>query len=103
MGIETSRVAPEQFGLRNARPGTGFNVDRITARLADYSFGRGTGHFTITLDNGQVWRQIVGDPYHPNWKGPASSYIVTINYGANGSFNLVVTGERQTYKVERVR
>jgi hypothetical protein len=103
MGIETRRVAPEQFGLRNARPGSGVNVDRITARLAEYSFDRGTNRFTVTLANGQVWRQRAGDEHSPNWKKAASSYSVTIGYGANSSFNLTVSGERQPYKVERVR
>jgi hypothetical protein len=100
MGIETRRVAAEQFGLPNARPGTGLNVDRITARMADYSIDR-SGLFTVTLDNGQVWRQRSGD--RPNWRKAASSYAVTVSYGAFGSFNFSVAGETQPYKVERIR
>lgn len=100
MGIKTTPVPPEQFGLRNARPGPGVNVDHITARMAQYSLG---GAFTVTLDNGQVWKQQKGDEHDPSWRKPAASYAVTISYGAGGSFNLVVTGERQTYKVTRIR
>jgi hypothetical protein len=103
LGMETKRVAPEQFGLRNARPGPGVNVDRITARMAEYGFDRNSGLFTVTLDNGQVWRQQIGDEHKPTWRKPASTYVATISYGANGTFNLSVTGERERYKVQRVR
>lgn len=102
MGIETKRVAPEQFGLSNARPGPGVNVNQIRARMAEYAFDRTTGLFTVKLENGQVWRQQRGDEYTPNWSKAASSYSVTIRYGAMGSYNLSVAGERQHYKVERI-
>lgn len=103
MGIETTRVPPQQFGLRNARPGAGTNVDHIVARMSEYSFDRTTGQFTVTLDNGQVWKQQKGDEHNPIWNKPASSYVATVSYGAGGSFNLTVAGEREPYKVTRIR
>ena len=103
MGYETRRVAPEQFGLPNARPGTGVNVSEITARMSEYSVDRRSGRFTVTLDNGQVWRQRAGDPYTPSWRRAAASYVVTVSYGAMGSFTFNVEGDGQTYKAERVR
>jgi hypothetical protein len=103
MGIKTMRVPPEQFGLPRARPGRGVNVDHITARMAQYSLGRPGGYFTVTLDNGQVWRQREGDEHNPIWNKPASSYVVTVSYGAGGTYNLVVAGEREPYKVTRIR
>jgi len=101
MGIRMTRVPPEQFGLRNAHPGSGINVDHITARMSEYSFE--TGHFTVTLDNGQVWKQQRGDEHNPSWNKSAVSYVVTVSYGAGGSFNLTVAGDREPYKVTRIR
>ena len=103
MGIKTTMVPPEQFGLRNARSGPGLNVDHITAQMAQYSIDRNSGHFTVTLDNGQVWQQQAGDEHNPTWDKKAATYIATVSYGAMGTFNLTVVGERQPYKVQRVR
>ena len=102
LGMKTTRVAPDQFGLPNARASAG-GVDHITARLAEYSFDRRTGFFTVTLDNGQVWEQQKGDEHSPSWKKPAASYVATVSYGAMGSYNLSIAGERQPYKVQRLR
>jgi hypothetical protein len=61
--------------------------------------------FTITLADGQVWRQTDDDaskqPVH--WRQPASSMRVTISQGAMHSFNLVVNDENLHHKVRRVR
>lgn len=103
MGIKTVKVPAEQFGLRNARPGPGVNVDHITARMSQYSLDKATGYFTVTLDNGQVWQQQKGDEHSPVWMRAASSYVATVSYGAGNSYNLVITGERQPYKVQRIR
>jgi hypothetical protein len=103
VGIKTVMVPPEQFGLRNARPGPGRNVDHITARMSNYSLDRRIGAFTVTLENGQVWRHGRSEETLPVWTKPASSYVATISYGAGGSFNLSVEGERRPYKVERIR
>ena len=103
VGIRTVRVPPEQFGLRNARPGPGTNVDHITARMTEYSLDRRTGAFTVTLENGQVWRRGRSDEPLPVWTRPAPSYVATVSYGAGSSFNLSVEGERRPYKVERIR
>ena len=102
LGMKTTRVASEQFGLRNARASAN-GVDHITARLAEYDFDRRTGLFTVTLDNGQVWEEQKGDEHNPSWKKPAASYVATISYGAMGTYNLSVAGERQRYKVQRTR
>jgi hypothetical protein len=102
LGMKTARVAPEQFGLKNARASAN-GVDHITARLSDYSFDRRTGLFTVTLDNGQVWQQQKGDEHSPNWKKSAAAYLATVSYGAMDSYNLSIAGERQPYKVQRIR
>jgi hypothetical protein len=70
-------------------PLTSYNVDH-------------DGLFTITLSNGQVWREQEGSPT-PHWRGPASGYMVSISKGALESDNLMIVGEGITYKAKRVR
>ncbi|HWY60793.1 MAG TPA: hypothetical protein VNW15_02720 [Rhizomicrobium sp.] len=100
--LSADRVPPEQFGLINARPGPGPNVDRIVDRLASYSFTN--GKFTVTLANGQIWRQTNGPA--ANWRSTPASYTATITHGALRTFNLrVQDGARADdtiYKVERI-
>jgi hypothetical protein len=103
VGIRTVMVPPEQFGLRNARPGPGRNVDHITARMTEYSLDRRTGAFVVTLENGQVWRRGRTEERLPSWTRPAASYVATVSYGAGNSYNLTVEGERRPYKVDRIR
>jgi hypothetical protein len=69
-----------------------------------YDMGR-DGAFTITLPDGQVWRQTDDDASkHPvRWSEPASSMRVTISQGALHTFNLVVNDENVHHKVTRIR
>ena len=61
--------------------------------------------FTITLPDGQVWKQTDEDAAKSpvDWNEPASSMRVTITQGALHSFNLVMGDETQHHKVTRVR
>lgn len=59
--------------------------------------------FTVTLANGQIWRQLSGDTKYAHWTKPAASYTVTITHGAFRSFNLQVKDTPEVYKVERIR
>ncbi len=70
-------------------PLTAYNVDH-------------DGLFTVTLANGQVWRELDGSPT-PHWHGPASRYQASIAKGALASYNLVIAGEGTTYKVQRIQ
>ena len=72
--------------------------------VTSYEF-EGDGGFTITLADGQVWKQADEDPiYHrAHWREPASTLHVTVAPGAMNSFNLRVAGEEQLYKVHRIR
>jgi hypothetical protein len=69
-----------------------------------YDMGR-DGVFTITLPDGEVWRQTDDDASkHPvRWTEPASSMRVTISQGAVHTFNLVVNDQNVHYKVTRIR
>jgi hypothetical protein len=76
------------------------NVADMTARMASYSFGK-DGQFTVTLANGQIWKQISDEPL-ARWSRPAASYSVTIKPGAFHTFNLIVDDEAQVFKVKRI-
>jgi hypothetical protein len=68
--------------------------------LADYSIRDGL--FTITLANGEVWREVEESPA-PHWRAPPSHYLASITKGALASYNLVIKGEGIQYKVQRVK
>lgn len=71
-------------------------------QMAAYKFDS-QGHFTVTLDNGQIWRQMPGDVTKARWTRPAGAYAVTISRGALGSTNLAVNGQPVLFKVEQLR
>lgn len=77
------------------------SADHVAAHMQSYSFD-GDGMFTVTLDNGQVWRQITGDTDYAHWKKPAGIYQVRITHGALSSYNLQVRNSPGLFKVRRV-
>jgi hypothetical protein len=77
-------------------------VADIHANLVSYSFN-GSGQFTVTLSNGQIWEQSSSDTNQAKWSRPASSMSVTISPGAFATFNLFANGEGRAYKVKRLR
>ena len=101
LGIRSTRVPAEQFGLKNAKPGPGVNVDHIAAHITKVEHNSYTGQFTVTLDNGQVWKQVANDDAVAHWRKDMNGTVATIAYGAGQTFNLSV-GENTLYKVERV-
>lgn len=102
--LQTPRVAaaqpdpvPQPFGLKVRQP----EVTNVTSRMKSYQFD-GHGIFVVTLENGQVWRQISGDTVLAHWNLPASRYAVHITRGALGSFNLEVKNNPGLFRVRRV-
>ena len=96
--------APIENGPRTAVPGpapTPHAVDPQWSRMTSYSFNR-YGAFTVTLANGQVWRQLSGDTDFAHWTKPAPAYAARITRGALGSFNLKVKGRSEAFKVEQI-
>jgi hypothetical protein len=73
----------------------------LTAQMVSYSFNR-FGMFTVTLGNGQKWRQESGDTNFAHWDRPANHYFVQITRGALHSLNLRVAGGAVAYKVEQI-
>lgn len=75
--------------------------DRITSRITDFRKDQ-RDHFTVALQNGQVWRQVAGDTgiaQFPDGRGRQ----VTISRGALGSYDLRFNGRNATFKVRRLR
>ena len=79
----------------------GPTVIEAQSRMVRYSFGANK-NFTITLENGQTWRQLDGDTGVANWHKAAATYLVTIRNGAMGSHNLTVKDAPGMFKVKRV-
>ena len=70
--------------------------------MASYTFNR-SGIFTVTLDNGQMWRQLASDDSFAHWHAAPDRLLVKVSKGFWGSFNLEVSGQSGMYKVRRVK
>ncbi len=102
LGIRSVRVPPEEYGLPTAKPKPGaVNVDHIADRIAKVVIDEHTGSFTVTLGNGQVWKQVMNDDNRQHWRKDMAGTIATVSYGAGQTFNLDVH-DGSLYKVERV-
>ena len=78
------------------------NGSEETARMASYRFDP-HGIFTVTLSNGQVWRQRANDTAFANWGAKASDYYATVRAQSTGGYSLSVRGDDGLYQVEPVR
>lgn len=93
-----ARISPpsaSRGSLRASAPESG-------SRMRSYSFDR-YGIFTVTLENGEVWRQISSDSSFAHWKEPAQRYAVRITRGVLGSYNLQVRNSPGLFKVRPVQ
>ncbi|MDB5733540.1 MAG: hypothetical protein JWN16_177 [Alphaproteobacteria bacterium] len=71
--------------------------------LEAYTFD-GHGLFTVTLSNGEIWRQDPSDPARAHWNGRASDYGVKLAKDAGGrSGQLFVRGDDPLYRVIKLR
>jgi len=78
------------------------NGSEETERMASYKFNP-RGQFTLTLSNGQVWRQRSNDTAFATWGAKPSEYYVTVRAVGSGGYNLSVRGDDGIYQVEPVR
>ncbi len=70
--------------------------------LTKYEFDR-SGAVTVSLADGQVWRQLSSDMTRARWKGPAGNYRVDISAGLGDTFDMRVHGEKGAiYRMRRV-
>jgi hypothetical protein len=100
--VNPAPSAGSSFGsesLPQARRPPSGSAKSITAGVENLSFD-GTGHFTATLDNGQVWRQLPGDVSILQQTRVGS---VRIARSVFGSYDLSIPGLHASYRVERVQ
>ena len=64
-----------------------------------------SGAFTVTLADGQVWKQNDEDEvHHPaHWGQTGPNILVTIAPAAMGTYTMTVEGQQRMYKVHRIR
>jgi len=73
----------------------------ITIAVTDYDVPTG-GQFTVTLANGQVWRERNGHTEVPPFKAGATN-LVRIEHGLIGGYDLYLVGYGRLYKVMRIK
>ena len=86
--------APQEFGLERQKE---YEQDKISAHVKSIKKNP-YGLAKITLDNGQVWKQLDGGNIRLK-----TGDEVTINRGALGSFNLRKAGYNRLFKVKRIK
>lgn len=83
-------------------PRDGDTIDAVSGRVTDYQIDG--GFLTVTLDNGQVWRQTPGANPVGHLTKPASAYSAMIERGSiNGSYTLHLAGRAGVIAVRRIR
>ncbi len=104
--VATSQQQQEaQFGAedikKSARNADGQpdSVEAISGVIKQCAYSP-LGRAILTLDNGQVWRQIDGDTDH--FRGKAGD-VAHIERSSVGGYNLTTEGHTQMVKVQRVR
>jgi len=112
LGLESHRApqtTPALFGSESIgnggatafpNPIAGDTVDRISARLTAYEFA--DGYMTVTLDNGQMWRQTQDSQPVGHLTKPARAYSAVIGRG-NGNYAMKLGGLAGTISVRRIR
>jgi hypothetical protein len=78
------------------------NEDVTRIRMASYTFDKNS-MFTVTLANGQSWKQRADDTAYAHWKGPASSHVVSVSGGTLGHWRLEDERDHTVYSVQPAR
>ena len=100
-----ARIAPSadpgrDFGKERVTPAEP-QSDRFSAEITDFQKDA-RGHFTVVLQNGQVWRQTAGDTGVAQIRSGQANQV-TISRGALGSYDLRFNDRNATFKVQRLR
>lgn len=103
--VPADPAAPASPVREAGKAGDGGAIGRVPVtngnlRLASYAFDP-HGHFTVTLTDGSVWRQLDRDQSFADWRGPAASYYVSLKSSGNDHY-LDVRGGTGPYQVERL-
>ena len=72
-----------------------------TFAMTSYTFDK-AGLFSVTLADGQRWRQLAGDTDRAHWRLAPTAYRVSITHGFMGSYNLQIKGVAGRFKVAPV-
>ncbi len=75
-------------------------IDAISGRLVNYDLSG--GFLVATLDNGQTWKQVAGEPLG-HLQYAAGSYVATISRGGSGAYMMKLSRLGQTLPVRRIR
>jgi hypothetical protein len=76
-------------------------LDHITVPVAKVSFNA-IGRFIVTLENGQIWRQIDADTGVAHFHRGRTD-TVTITHGFMDAYSLKIEGLSGTYQVRRIK
>ncbi|MEI9885529.1 MAG: hypothetical protein WDN08_03365 [Rhizomicrobium sp.] len=76
-------------------------ADSVTARVANVTYNY-FHVFTVTLDNGQVWRQVDSDGKVARFRNDKTE-VVTISRGFLDSYHLAIQGGWGSFTVRRIK
>jgi hypothetical protein len=74
----------------------------LRARVIKFEFSH-SSRFTITLDDGQVWRQLASDDGEAQFNEGRKDNYVVISRGFLRSYDLKLNDRSYVFKVERIR
>ena len=103
LGLQAPPAAPTYVEASNPAPARPVaRSKKMVAQVQSFTFDR-QRNFTVTLANGETWRQVSGDTNTAHWDKAPGSYTAIISPGFLGSTNLQIKGEPQIFKVQQVR
>lgn len=85
--------------LPETAPDVPAHINAFTAQITQFQIDP-LGKFTMTLANGQVWKEVDTILLHVETNKP---HIAHMSRGVLGSYNVSFDGEKQIIKVQRVR
>jgi hypothetical protein len=92
------RFGAERLDKADKPPAMAEDVETITATLKD-AYERSPGRWVFTLDNGQIWQQVVTQTLY----GVKPGRKVTVEKALLGSYNLRIEGIKALIKVARAK
>jgi hypothetical protein len=101
-GFERPVTKTEDFGKPAPRVADPKEITQLNATVTEFA-RTPTGKVLFILDNGQIWRQIDGDPGNVADPSANEQLKVAIEKGFFGSYNLKIEGKTGLIKVRRVK
>lgn len=96
-----AQALPSPAPQAAARPLSSPTDEKLVAAVARYSLSP-RGHFTVVLENGEVWRQLDSDDGVAQFRQRGRN-VVQISKGFWGSYDLRLNAANIVYKVARIR